>query len=308
MIIYVVGSHYQSPARVLVNPVNTVGVMGSGIAFDFKRFFPDMFDRYQELCQQDRFNIGQLLLYKTPHKWILNFPEKGHYRANIRVEHIAGGLKKFVRTHSEQGITSASFPALGQDDDSLDWHTDIRPMMEAYLNPLPILIYVHLDKVEDNPYNVEKTNIRSVRSWLKGQTRHIPFDKFWRDMKNIVESKPNLRTLDKAREPFHVGISIGRNRSVRNLVLRVNDLPNPIYLSQSVLTDLWNYVTRTGYVLSQNLPAGLDQYSKYIVPLLSQLDYVDPVQLWMVGAQPGVGLHYVPPLDRKNESMMVELS
>lgn len=307
MIVYVVDEHYQSPARVLVNPVNTVGVMGSGIAFDFKRFYPEMFNHYQDLCQQDRFNIGQLLLYKTSHKWILNFPEKGHYRANVRAEHISDGLKKFVATHSEFGITSASFPALGYDDEGLDWDDEIRPRMEAYLNPLPILIYVHLYE-PDNPYTIEKRNIRSVRSWLAGQTTHITFDKFWRDIKNIVQSKPSLRTHDTALERFNVGIATGRNKRGRNLVLRVNDTPKPVFLSQTALIDLWNYITRTGYVLPENLPSGLDKYARYIVPLLSQLEYVDRVQLWTVGAERSLGLHYIPPLDRTDNALQVELS
>lgn len=307
MIVYVVGEHYQSPARVLVNPVNTVGVMGSGIAFDFKRFFPEMFNAYQDLCQQDRFNIGQLLLYKTPHKWILNFPEKGHFRANVRTEHISDGLKKFVATHSECGITSASFPALGQDDESLNWEEEIRPRMEAYLNPLPIIVYVHLNEL-NNPYSHEKRNIRSIRSWLTGQTSHLPFDKFWRDIKNSVEDKPTLRTFDTLLERFHVGIDTGRNKRGRNLTLRINESPKPIFLSQSTLIDLWNYVTRTGYVLPQNLPSGLDEHARYIVPLLSQLDYVEAVQLWTVGSERSIGLHYIPPLDRKDDSILVELS
>jgi O-acetyl-ADP-ribose deacetylase (regulator of RNase III) len=307
MIVYVVGEHYQSPARVLVNPVNTVGVMGSGHAFDFKRFFPDMFTHYQDLCQQDRFNIGELLLYKTPHKWILNFPEKGHFRANVRAEHIADGLKKFAGIHSEQGITSASFPALGQDDDKLDWDNEIRPMMEAYLNPLPILVYVHLNE-PDNPYNNPKRNIRSVRSWLMGQTRHITFDKFWRDIKSIVQTKPNIKLLDSTLGRFHVGVATGRNKRGRNLVLRINETPKPVYLSQSLLIDLWNYVTRTGYVLPHNLPNELDKYARYIVPLLSQLHYVDAVQLWTVGAERSMGLHYIPPLNRQDDSVIVELA
>ncbi len=306
MIVYVVGEHYQSPAQVLVNPVNTVGVMGSGISFDFKRFFPDMFSQYQDLCQQDRFEIGQLLLYKTAHKWILNFPEKRHYRANVRTEHIADGLKKFVATHSEYGITSASFPALGQDDENLDWERDIRPMMEAYLNPLPIIVYVHLDEA-NNSYAPQKRNVRSVRIWLNEQTQHVNFDKFWRDIQRLIQNKPTIRPFDKQIERFHVGVAKGKNQRGRNLVLRVNESPKPIFLSQSLLMDLWNYVTRTGYVLPQNLPSGLNEYARYIIPLLSQLDYVDATQLWTVGSERRIGLHYIPPADRRDSAKVVEL-
>jgi len=306
MIVYVVGEHYQSPAQVLVNPVNTVGVMGSGIAFDFKRFFPDMFAQYQDLCEQDRLDIGQLLLYKTPHKWVLNFPEKRHYRASVRPEHIAEGLVKFVATHSEFGITSASFPALGQDDEKLDWNTDIRPMMEAYLNPLPILVYVHLDE-PDNPRTPQKRNIRSVRTWLTEQISHVDFNKFWRDITRAISSKATIRVFDEQLERFHVGVAKGRNKRGRNLVLRVNETPKPIFLSESALRDLWAYIIRTGYALPQNLPSGLDQHARYIVPLLDQLEYISAVEMWMVGAERSIGLQYIPPADRQDNAQVVDL-
>ena len=81
MITYVYGSLFYSPARVLVNPVNTVGAMGAGLARDFKRIYPDMFAEYRELCEHDRFKVGNLFLFQAGHKWILNFPTKNHYRA-----------------------------------------------------------------------------------------------------------------------------------------------------------------------------------------------------------------------------------
>ena len=86
MITYVYGSLFYSPAHVLVNPINTVGAMGTGLAYDFKRFYPDMFEVYRELCRQDRFETGQLFLYKTAHKWILNFPTKKHWRATAKLD------------------------------------------------------------------------------------------------------------------------------------------------------------------------------------------------------------------------------
>ena len=96
MITYVSGDLFESPARVLVNTVNTVGVMGKGIAKEFKILFPEMFQRYRELCETRQFNIGNLYLYKTPHKWILNFPTKKHWRSPSRPEYIEEGLRKLV--------------------------------------------------------------------------------------------------------------------------------------------------------------------------------------------------------------------
>lgn len=96
LITYVVGDLLKSPARVLVNTVNTVGVMGKGIAKDFKTIYPEMFIQYQLLCERKQFHIGQLWLYKTRHKWILNFPTKKDWKQPSKIEYIEEGLRKFV--------------------------------------------------------------------------------------------------------------------------------------------------------------------------------------------------------------------
>ncbi len=76
MISYIDGDIFQSPANVLVNPVNTEGVMGKGIARRFKQIYPEMFNFYRDICVQREFDVVQLLLYRTPHKLILTFPIK----------------------------------------------------------------------------------------------------------------------------------------------------------------------------------------------------------------------------------------
>ena len=152
MITYVYGDIFYSPARVLVNPVNTVGAMGSGLAQDFKRFFPEMFEEYRELCQRDELGIGQLFLYRSSHKWILNFPTRRHFRAESSLEYIEEGLKKFALAYADQNITSISFPSLGTGEEGLVWD-DVRPLMESYLNPLPLSIYIHL---EDGDYSEDR--------------------------------------------------------------------------------------------------------------------------------------------------------
>ena len=146
MITYVVGDLFTSPAKVLVNTVNTVGVMGKGIAKDFKRIYPEMFEQYQYFCEQGLFNVGQLWLYKTPHKWILNFPTKKHWRGKSKIDYIEDGLRKFVDTYDEKGIESISFPMLGCGHGGLVWEKEVQPLMENYLADLPINIFIHLHR------------------------------------------------------------------------------------------------------------------------------------------------------------------
>ena len=148
MITYLSGDLFQSPAQVLVNAVNTVGAMGKGIALEFKRKYPEMFSDYQHLCKSGAFDIGQLWLYKSPQKWVLNFPTKRDWRDKSRIEYIELCLTKFIEIYETEGITSISFPRLGCGLGGLNWENEVRPLMERYLSPLPIDIMIH---VPDNP-------------------------------------------------------------------------------------------------------------------------------------------------------------
>jgi O-acetyl-ADP-ribose deacetylase (regulator of RNase III) len=84
VITYVCGDLFLSPAQVLVNTVNTVGVMGKGVAKEFKRLYPQMFQEYRSLCERRQFNVGQLLLFKTPAQVDSEFPYKARLATPIK--------------------------------------------------------------------------------------------------------------------------------------------------------------------------------------------------------------------------------
>lgn len=144
MITYDQGDLFQSNAKVLVNPVNVMGVMGKGLALEFKKRYPAMFEEYRTLCENGQFKIGDLWLYKASDKWVLNFPTKQHWREPSTVEIIQAGLKKFIVTYEEDGITSIAFPKLGSGLGGLDWEKQVRPIMEQYLQTLPIEILIYI--------------------------------------------------------------------------------------------------------------------------------------------------------------------
>ncbi len=148
MITYLETSLLDSPALALINTVNTVGVMGKGIALSFKKLYPAMFAEYQRLCGQKKLDIGKLFVYTTPNKIVVNFPTKTHWRLPSRPEYIEAGLCAFVAHYSDYGISSASFPRLGCGNGKLDWSTQVQPLMECYLQPLPIPIYIHFCLLE----------------------------------------------------------------------------------------------------------------------------------------------------------------
>lgn len=136
-------SLFVSPAQTLVNTVNTVGVMGKGIALEFKTRYPEMFERYKNFCKTGALKTGQLYLYKSPSKWVLNFPTKQDWRRGSKLEWIEQGLKNFVETYQQRGITSISFPQLGTGNGGLTWDPDVKSLMEEHLSGLPIPVFIH---------------------------------------------------------------------------------------------------------------------------------------------------------------------
>lgn len=146
MIEYVRGDLLKSSAQVLVNTVNTVGIMGAGIALQFKEQYPEMFQKYQTLCKKKLLDIGKLYLWKstdTSSKEILLFPTKNHWLNLSELKWIEAGLQKFVENYERLNIKSIAFPKLGCGNGGLSWH-DVKPVMEKYLEPLPIKIYVYI--------------------------------------------------------------------------------------------------------------------------------------------------------------------
>ena len=146
MLTYVKGDLLTSAAQTLVNPVNTVGVMGKGLALQFRQRYPDMFRAYQSACRTGTLSVGHLWLYRTPQKWILNFPTKTDWRRPSDLGFIDQGLQDFVRIYADHGITSVAFPALGCGHGELNWSA-VRPLMARYLGALPIDLLVYVPHV-----------------------------------------------------------------------------------------------------------------------------------------------------------------
>lgn len=140
---FVKGDLFKTRCQTLVNPVNGFGVMGAGLALEFKRRYPDLLVAYQEACRQKECRVGRLFLFKTQERWILNFPTKHHYSTPSQKTYIAAGLNDFVRRYRSWGITSAAFPALGCGLGGLTWK-EIRPLMVEKLSPLDIPIKIYL--------------------------------------------------------------------------------------------------------------------------------------------------------------------
>jgi O-acetyl-ADP-ribose deacetylase (regulator of RNase III) len=133
----------QSSTFTLVNPVNTIGIMGKGLALALREELgEEYFDAYQEDCRTGRLQIGQLTVWRPwCHFWVLNFPTKQHWRGPSRLEYIEAGLGQFAQAYAFAGITDMVFPKLGCGNGALSW-SDIGPLMKRYLDALPIPVII----------------------------------------------------------------------------------------------------------------------------------------------------------------------
>lgn len=123
---------FNSQCQTLVNTINCVGVMGKGLALEMKNRYPEMFSLYQDFCNKQLIDIGKLWIYKSDDKWILNFPTKKHWKNNSEYEYIEAGMKKFVETYKEKGITTIAFPMLGCNNGGLN-KDKVLEIMTKYL-------------------------------------------------------------------------------------------------------------------------------------------------------------------------------
>ncbi|WYA78390.1 hypothetical protein [Escherichia phage EC.W2-6] len=124
--------------------VNLVGVMGAGVAKEYKRRYPEAFERYKVACNSG-FQIGQLLLQRLNDGRLgLCFPTKKHWRNRSEIEWIEQGLQKLLLTYKDKGITSLAITPLGCGNGGLDYQSQVRPIMFKYLNQMDIPVYICL--------------------------------------------------------------------------------------------------------------------------------------------------------------------
>ena len=289
MITYVASSLLESPAQVLVNTVNTQGVMGRGIAAEFKHIYPEMFAQYRNLCERGEFDIGLLWLHKTPRKWILNFPTKKHWRNPSKPEYIEAGLTKFVEKYTDSSIYSIAFPALGCGNGGLDWDTTVKPLMEKYLKNLPIDVFIH-PHAED-VYAREHENQEEIAKWLRSEPASLPFTEVWEDLQRILSRKAKYKTF--ANNSRYAAAASSDPKGIR-----IETDSKRFTVDYDSLLDLWQQLRQYGFTRRGITRRGLDRELSYLAPILAELEYVKPVRLSEnddFDSKPFIGLRYLAP-------------
>ncbi len=143
MVNVIMGDMFESKVQTLVNTVNCVGIMGKGVALEFKKRFPDMFEDYVKRCEAKQVRLGKpYLIKRLLPPWILNFPTKDHWRSVSRLQDIVEGLHYFVQHYKEWGITSLAVPPLGCGHGQLEWRV-VGPTLYRHLKALDIPVELY---------------------------------------------------------------------------------------------------------------------------------------------------------------------
>lgn len=147
MIKYKSGNLLSENTEAIVNTVNCVGVMGRGIALQFKKRYPDNFKEYESACKREKIVPGKMFVFETCSltnpKYIINFPTKRHWRGASRIEDIKSGLHDLATVIKDRQIKSIALPPLGCGLGGLDWN-EVRPLIEKELSELTdvdIIVY-----------------------------------------------------------------------------------------------------------------------------------------------------------------------
>ncbi len=139
MIEFAQGNLLDSKVDAQVNTVNVVGVMGAGIALQFKNKYPNCFKLYQQACHRKELQVGSIFVYHTDldiPKYILNFPTKEHWKNDSKIEYIVDGLIALLDTIRLYGIKSVAVPALGCQNGGLIWE-EVKPLMVTAFETMP---------------------------------------------------------------------------------------------------------------------------------------------------------------------------
>lgn len=169
------GNLLECDAEALVNTVNTVGIMGKGIALQFKQAFPENFRIYKRACDRHEVRLGKMFVVPTMSlenpKFIINFPTKAHWRSKTRIADVEAGLRDLVEVIRHHRITSVAVPPLGCGNGGLNW-ADVRPLITSALSELDVAVYlfapVGAPAADTMPVRTERPRMSPGRAALLG--------------------------------------------------------------------------------------------------------------------------------------------
>lgn len=155
---FVTGDMFDADTQAIVNTVNCVGVMGKGVALEFKKRWPDNFKAYKKKCELKEIEVGKVFVFdnngslfenKSDFEFLINFPTKKHWRSKSRIEYIADGLEDFVIQIKRLDIESVAIPPLGCGNGGLPW-SKVKPLIIERISELPNVRWVIYQPTDKN--------------------------------------------------------------------------------------------------------------------------------------------------------------
>jgi len=185
-----VGDILKSNAQTIVNTVNCVGIMGKGIALEFKNRFPDMFKDYVKRCERNEVRLGEPYLYKTLFgPQIVNFPTKEHWKSISKISEVQKGLDYLVKHYKQWGIISIAIPPLGCGNGQLEWSV-VGPLIYKLVKQMDIPVEIYAP-YRTNPAELTVAFLEGAGSKIAvgvqvSQNSRMAFNPIWLGLVEIV--------------------------------------------------------------------------------------------------------------------------
>ena len=205
------GNIFESETQALINPVNTQGIMGKGLAYQFKIKYPNNFQNYEQKCLIKEVDVGKDLIYtEEKDKIIINFPTKKNWKENSKIEYIEIGLKKLEEVLEKLRIKSVSIPPIGAGNGKLDWKlvkNEIEKFEKRVSKSTNVIIYepaISESKLSKGHYLIAYTLVKAEEKGIKKEITDLVLQKliYLGDRNNYFKFK------EESEGPFSKLISI----------------------------------------------------------------------------------------------------
>lgn len=209
------GNLLMAPVDALVNTVNTVGVMGKGIALQFKRAYPSMYQEYERAAKAGELAPGRVQVWESDGlqgpRYIINFPTKRHWRGPSRLDYIDQGLDDLVRVIRELGLKSIAVPPLGCGNGGLNW-ADVKPLIDRKLGTLDVEVLLY--PPAGAPKAAAMVDRRRKPNMTRGRAALLTIMQEYQratwDAPSLIEIQKLMYFLQEAGEPLRLNYAKGR--------------------------------------------------------------------------------------------------
>lgn len=294
MITYTTGDLFEAQTEAIVNTVNTVGIMGKGIALQFKQRFPDNYFIYKKACDQNLLKIGDLLITENNSlffKYIINFPTKEHWRNPSKYEYVEKGLDALIEEIRKRNIKSVALPPLGAGNGKLDWEK-VKEILNEKLIVLPevdFIIFEPQARFEARD-NIKKAadNLTPIRAMLLDSFEH--YNRI-EDSLNLLVAQKLAYFLQRIGEPLRLEYSKGWYGPYARTLEKVLQTMNGSYLVyEAQINKPSNPITL--------VPDKRSEIEKQLTALtISQKEHLNTLKDFIYGFETAFGLELLATVD-----------